>query len=137
MTLLDEIKAKCPPALLASRDHAAIATQVSTGRKRYSKTSLGEGGIIAAIGDLTAGNTFLDVVNSAPAYRHIKKVIGRGDFDMGEPMAQAGVQQMVSLAVLTQAQADALCALGVSPDPVTELDVRKTLYATDGTWLGG
>jgi len=34
MTLLDEIKAKCSPELLATRDADAIAAAVSVGRTR-------------------------------------------------------------------------------------------------------
>ena len=134
-TLLDEIRAKCSTELLASRDLNAIAAEVNIGRRRLKKTSLGEGGIIAAVGNLNAGNAFLDVVNSAPDYRHIKKVISRGDFDLGEPMAQEGVQAMVAANVLTQAQANALCALGQEPDPVTEFEVRCACWSDLGEWL--
>lgn len=127
MTLIEEIQAKCSADLIASRNYDAIAAAVNIGRKRPKKTALGEGGIIAAIGDLDAGNAFLDVVDSAAPYRHIKKVIARGDFDIGEPMAQAGVQQMVGAGVLTQAQADALCALGYEPDPVSSQQVSDAM----------
>lgn len=129
-TLLEQIQALPNAAeLMAARDDFAIAAALSVGRKKFRKTTLGEGGIIAAIGDLDAGNAFLDVVNSAAPYRHIKKVIGRGDFDMGEPMAQAGVQQMVGLSVLTQAQADSLCALGLQDDPISVNAVSDALNA--------
>lgn len=126
MSLLAEIQAKCSIAMLANRDDGAIAALVSAGRTKLSKTSVGEGGIIAAIGDLTAGNNFLDIVNSAADYRHIKKVISRGDFDLGEAMAQIAVQSLVP-AVISQDQANRLKALGIVPNPVTAQDVSKAL----------
>jgi hypothetical protein len=140
MTLLDEIKAKCSTELLASGDHQAIAEVVNVGRTRLRKTELGPGGIVAAIGDVDAANAFLDIVTNrandpASKFRHIASVINRGEFDMGEPMAQLNVQAMVPV-VLTQQQADKLKALGLTPDPINELDVRRTLYASDGTFLG-
>lgn len=127
MTLFQEIQAKCSVELIASNDHQAIAQAVNLGRTRFRRTHLGEGGIIAAIGSLDVGNTFLDVVSTAPAYRHIKKVIARGDFDMGEAMAQGGVQAMVAVGVLTQAQADSLCALGLEANTVTVTEVAQAL----------
>lgn len=127
MSLFQEIQAKCSAELIASKDHQTIAETVSLGRTKFRRTHLGEGGIIAAIGSLDVGNTFLDVVGSAPAYRHIKKVIARGDFDMGEAMAQGGVQSMVGAGVLTQVQADSLCALGLEADTVSVTQVAQAL----------
>ena len=129
MNLLEEIQAKCTPEMLLpqNRDDGAIAALVSIGRTRFRKTNVGEGGIIAAIGDLAAANIFLDVVNSVPDYRHIKKVITRGDFDLGELMAQGAVQAMVTALVLTQPQADRLKALGIESDPVSAQEVAKAL----------
>ena len=126
MTLLEEIQAKCSFEMLANRDDGAIATLLSIGRTKLRKTNIGEGGIIAAIGDLTAANNFLDAVNAVAEYRHIKKVISRGDFDMGDLMSQAGVQAMVP-AVLTQMQADNLKALGLVHDPVSAQQVSQAL----------
>lgn len=138
MTLLDQIKALPNAAeLIAARDLAGLAAAVSVGRTKFRKTALGPGSIIAAIGDLDAANAYLDAINSAAPYRHIKTVINRGDFDMGEPMAQAGVQAMVRLGLLTQAQADSLCALGLEPYPVTERDVMLALYDDAGNLRGG
>ena len=137
MGLLEEIQAKCTPELIASRDFDAIATQVNIGRVKFQKTEIGEGGIVAAIGDLAAANTFLDVINSAPDFRHIKKVVSRGAFDLGEQMAQTAVQAMVAGGVLNQSQADALKALGLIPDPVTVREVNMALVDDGGNWIGG
>ena len=136
MTLLDEIKGKCSAALLASRDTTAIADAVNVGRKRRNVREIGNGTILETIG-LTAGNTFLDVINSVSDFRHVKTLVTEGRLQIGAPLVQATVQSMVAGGVLTAAQADALCALGKDADPVSELDVRKALYAVDGAWLGG
>lgn len=134
MTLLEEIKAKCSPELLASRDHQAIADAVNVGRVKPQPTRIGEGKILEVLG-LAAGNAFLDVVDGAPDFRHVKKIVARGDFDMSTAVSQAGVQAMVPT-YLTQASADLMMALGAAPDPISEFDVRRTLYAEDGTFLG-
>lgn len=125
MTLLTEIQAACTPAEIASRDHSLIAAKVSVGRTRLQKTTIGEGTIIDTLG-LTVANSFLDVIDSVADYRHVKKIIARGDFDVASPTAQAGIQAMVP-AVLTQAQADSLKNLAVVPNPVSEYDVAITI----------
>lgn len=134
MTLLEEIKAKCLPELLASGDHQAIADAVNVGRVKPAPTHIGEGKILEVLG-LAAGNAFLDVIDNVPDFRHVKKIVARGDFDMSTAVSQAGVQGMVP-AVLSQEQADLLKVLGMTPDPISEFDVRRTLYAEDGTFLG-
>lgn len=135
MTLLEEIKAKCSPELLASGDHQAIADAVNVGRVKPAPTRIGEGKILEVLG-LAAGNAFLDVIDNGPDFRHVKKIVARGDFDMSTPVSQAGVDAMVPVGVLTQEHADLLKALGTAPDPISEFDVRRTLYAEDGTFLG-
>lgn len=140
-----EIAGKCAAQLLASRDTAAIAASVSTGRRRLrtEPTHIGKGTILAVLGvdeqGELAGNAFLDAVDNGAPFRHIREVIARGDFDLTDPLAQAMVQSLTSQekgGLLTQAQADALCALGYQPDPVSELEVRVACYAADGReWL--
>ena len=139
MALLDEIKAKCSAALLASRDTTAIAAAVNVGRVKANMLEIGNGSILNTIG-ITAGNKLLDVINTVADYRYVKPLVDQGRLLIGSPLVQATVQNFTTIAggsVLTQAQADALCALGMSPDAVSELDVRRALYAVDGTWLGG
>lgn len=121
MITLDEITATG----LDLSDHGAIAAALSVGRTKLVTTAIGEGAILATLG-LEAGNAFLDVIDAHPDFRHVKKIIARGEFDMSSPVSQAGVQGMVP-AVLTQEQADALKALAVVPDPVTPVDVQRVL----------
>lgn len=127
MTLLEEIQAACTPEEIASAEHGLIADKVSVGRTRAQRTNIGEGTILDVLG-LTTGNSFLDVINSVPDFRHVKKIIGRGDFDMSTATSVAGVQALVP-GVLTQPEADALIALGRVPAPVSVQEVITALGA--------
>lgn len=126
MTLRDEILAKCSLALIASRDEAAIAAVISVGRTRPSTREIGDGAILETLG-VVAANAFLDVINTASDYRYVKRLVQDGTLHIGKPLVQASVQAMVLDGVLTQVQADALCALGVEPDPVTAHEVAQAL----------
>lgn len=136
MTLLAEITAKCGPALLASRDFDAIAAFVSADRKKPSTREIGNGTILEVLG-LEAGNALLDVINNVPDFRHVKPLVEQGRLTVGSPLVQATVQALVPMGVLTQPQADALCALGFDPDPVTASQVNQALVSDDGNWIGG
>ena len=127
MTLLEEIQAACTVEEIASGEHGLIAAKVSVGRTRAQKTNIGEGTILDVLG-LTTGNSFLDVINSVADFRHVKKIIGRGDFDMSTATSVAGVQALVP-SVLTQPEADALIALGRVPAPVSVQEVITALGA--------
>lgn len=126
MTLLEEIQAKCGPALLASRDFDAIAAFVSAGRTKPSTREIGNGTILEVLG-LETGNALLDVVNTAQDFRHVKPLVEQGRLTVGSPLVQATVQSLVPMGVLTQPQADALCALGFDPDPVTAQQVSDAM----------
>jgi hypothetical protein len=136
MTLLDEITAKCDPDLIASRDFDAIAAAVSVGRTKPSTREIGNGTILEVLG-LATGNALLDVVNTVPDFRYVKPLVEQGRLTVGSTLVQATVQSLVPMGVLTQPQADALCALGFDPDPVTALQVNQALVSDDGTWIGG
>jgi hypothetical protein len=126
MTLLEEITAKCGPALLASRDFDAIAAFISVGRTKPSTREIGNGTILEVLG-LTTGNALLDVINTVPDFRHVKPLIEQGRLTAGSPLVQATVQALVPMGVLAQPQADALCALGFDPDPVTAQQVSDAM----------
>ena len=126
MALKDEILAKCSPDLIASRDESAIAAAVSAGRTAPNTLEIGKGTIIETIG-IAEANTFLDVIDNAPDFRHIKQLVLDGRLKIGSPLVQANVQAMVAAGKLTQAHADALCALGVSPAPVSSFEIAVAL----------
>lgn len=124
MTLLTEIQA-LDTALLASQDFDAIAAALSVGRKKRNTREIGNGTILEVLG-LAAGNALLDVINNVPDFRHVKPLVEQGRLQIGSPLVQATVQSLVP-AVLTQAQAEALCALGFDPDPVTAQQVSDAM----------
>ncbi len=126
MTLLDEITAKCSPALIASRDFDAIAAAVSIGRTKPSAREIGNGTILEVLG-LETGNALLDVVNTVPDFRYVKPLVEQGRLTVGSTLVQATVQSLVPMGVLAQPQADALCALGFDPDPVTAARVASAM----------
>jgi len=119
------------PALIASRDFAAIADALSAGRVKAQPTAIGKGTIIGVLG-MAVGNAFLDVIDNVPDYRHIKDVIRAGVFDVSLEASKFGIDAMVP-GVLTQAEANALKALGTAPDPVTAARVEVAMKNDDGT----
>lgn len=125
MGLLSEIEAKCSAEMIASRDYDAIAAAVNVGRVKPSTREIGNGTILEVLG-LQAGNALLDVINTVPDFRHVRPLVEQGRLAIASPLVQATVQSMVP-SVLTQAQADALCALGVDPDPVTARQVAEAI----------
>jgi hypothetical protein len=110
---------------LVHRDDGAIAAALSVGRTRAKITAIGDGTIIETLG-IAAGNAFLDVIETVPDYRYVKRIIARGELDMSSLTAQGGVQAMVP-AVLTQEQADKLKALGREADPISAQQVAQAL----------
>ena len=130
MTLYAEIQS-LSPALVASKDYQALADALSAGRTKPQATAIGKGTIIGVL-DMTVGNAFLDVIDNVPDYRHIKDVIRAGVFDVSLEASKFGIDAMVP-AVLTQAEADALKALGTMPDPVTAAQVEVAMKNDDGT----
>jgi hypothetical protein len=86
---------------------------------------MGKGTILGVLG-FAAGNAFLDVIDNAPDYRHVKSIVAAGKFDVSLAESKAGIQAMVP-AVLTQPQADSLMALGYQPETITALQVAMAL----------
>lgn len=125
MSLIDEIKAKCPDALIKARQHGEIAQMVSEGRTKPSTREIGNGTILETIG-LQYGNAMLDVIYSAPDFRHVKPLLEQGRLIVGSPLVVATVQGMVP-GVMPQAVADRLLALAVEPAPVSVQDVIQAM----------
>lgn len=127
MTLLEEIKQKCSPSLIASRQHGEIAAKVSEGRTKPSTREIGNGTILETIG-LQYGNAMLDVIETAPDFRHVKPLLQQGRLIIGSPLVAAAVQGMVP-SVMPQEVADRLLALTVDPAPVS---VQEVVQAMEG-----
>jgi|SRR5665647_280151 len=137
--LLDEIKAKCTPAELASRDDGAIAAKVSLGRTRLQPTMVGYGTVMDALGPVDGANVLNALESLAAQSAPVKwamKLLDRGELDISKLSTRGQIQALVGV-VFTQTQADILLALAATPDPITEFDVRCALWDAAGTWLGG
>lgn len=130
----DEIRAaiSADPALQALvPDTEALAAALSAGRVRYVETHIGVGTIIEVLG-LTTANAVLDVIYTAPDYRHVKPLLDQGRLRLDSPFVRDALQSMVP-ALLTQQQRDALVASAQAAAPVSEFDVRCAIYADDGS----
>lgn len=126
MTLLDEIKAKCSPELLASSEHGAIAAVFSEGRTTVVPRLGGIGAVIETLGAVD-GPAVLDALDSLrasnPAVRWGWVLLERGELDFGSPVTRQLVDSLAAGGVMTAEQAGKLKALAVVPAPVTTHDV--------------
>lgn len=125
-TLLAEIQAKCPPELIAAKEHGQIAALVSAGRTRPSTKEIGNGTILETIG-LQHGNAMLDVIYGDPQFRHVKPLLEQGRLIVGSPLVVATIQGMAANGVIPSAAAAALLALTVEPAPVSVQEVIKAM----------
>jgi len=118
---------------MASRDLDALARILSIGRTRASTREIGNGMILDTLG-VVAGNQLLDHIATADELRHVRPLLEQGRLVVGAALVQAALQSFVQLpGVLSQADADKLCALGIEPDPLTPQAVADALYNPDGT----
>lgn len=122
MALIDDILASGLPL----DDHGAIAAALSIGRTKTVPTEIGNGLILETLG-LEAGNALLDVITATPDFRHVKPLLEQGRLRIDSPLVQAALDQLAQAGVITQAEANALKALAVQPDPVTAYDVGYAL----------
>lgn len=126
MTLLNEIKAKCSPELLASRDADAIAALVSVGRTSIVPRLGGIGAVIETLG-VVDGPAVLDTLESLKATNAAIRwgwvLLERGELDFGSAVTRQLIDGLVASGVMTADQANKLKALAVVPAPVTTQDV--------------
>ena len=140
MTLLDEIKAKCSPELLASRDSDAIAAAVNIGRVRVGYASRESFAMWAAKHDVRAkiedhaNNPASPLRSIALALLDVLRSPTEG-IDLSVPDNALMLGAWVQSGEITQAQADELVALASHVAHVTEFDVRKAIWADDGSYL--
>ena len=142
MTLLDEIRAKCPAPVLAGHDPQAIADAVSVGRVIVGRVTRGDFALWAATTGMRAkiadhaANQQSPLRNVALACQDL--LLGVADaIDFSKPANIGMLGAWVAYGGLTQANADGLLAIATTPDPISEFTVRCALWAPDGTWLGG
>ena len=138
MTLLEEIKTKCSAELLAGQDADAIAAVVNVGRTRVAPRLGGIGAVMETLGAVD-GPLVLDALDSLkatlPAVRWGWVLLERGELDFGATVTRQMIDGLVMGGVMTEAQGLAIKALAEQPDPVTEFDVRRAIWADDGSYL--
>lgn len=122
-------------ALAAQGDTQAIAGALSAGRTKTVPTEVGNGTVLEVLGFAT-GNALLDVLYSAPDFRHVKPLLEQGRLRLDSPMAAAALGSLVP-AVLTAEHVSELLSRAKVADPVAELDVRRAIFADDGALLVG
>ena len=138
MTLLEEIKTKCSPELLASQDADSIAAVVNVGRTRIVPRLGGIGAVMETLGSVD-GPVVLDALDSLkatlPAVRWGWVLLERGELDFGATVTRQMIDGLVMGGVMTEDQGLSIKALAEQPDPVTEFDVRRAIWADDGSYL--
>lgn len=140
-------------ALVATRNDTAIAEALSVGRIRYQSRLITERGVISALGPvegeaLLAGLESFAGSSLAPehplyaAHAGIKRMIGwlkapAEGVDVGDPLTHQLLDTMVALGVqgVTAERVAAIKALAAVPDPISDMDVRRAIWADDGTYL--
>lgn len=116
---------------LAARDCDTIAVLLSPGRTRANGREIGYGTILETIG-IEAGNRLIDFIQGQPDLRHVVRLLANGWLSIGSPLAQGALRSFGPDAI-APADADALCALGLAPDPYTAQQVAAALYNSDGS----
>lgn len=154
--LLAEIRDKCDPATLASKDYAAIAAAVSVGRVRVDATemyaSLGISerypeldGLPGPLGaelifrklEAFSAEALLsaDLVKSLLGGAAIRQMghLQRAGLAIGSPAVVAMLNTIAAYGGITQAEADALVSVAAVPDPVTAYQCEVAMKNEDGT----
>lgn len=132
MKLLDEIKSKCSPELLASREHGEIAVAVSAVRTRIVSRLGGIGAVMETLG-ASDGPAVLDALEALkaanPAIRWGWVLLERGELDFGSPVTRQMIDGLVAGGVMAAAHGDALKGLAVETAPVS---VHEVVEAMEG-----
>lgn len=134
MTLLDEIKARVPAEVRDTRDAQAIADVLNAGRVRREPREVGNGLILEALG-MTEGNALLDVLSTAPDFRHVWPLVVSGRLDITTAEVAAALAGLEATGVVSAAGVEKLLALADVPCPLSEFEVRCAIWADDGRYI--
>lgn len=126
MTLLEEIKEKCSPELIESKDYKEISVLVSANRTKPSEREIGNGTILELVG-LTYGNALLDVIYTSPDFRYVKPMLEQGRLIAGSPLVVNSIKAFNAMGLLPEAQTKAILSITTEPNPVSENDVRLAI----------
>jgi hypothetical protein len=139
------------PAVLALMpDTVAITAALSAGRTRLVERLITERRILSTLG-VVAGASFLSALESfaatalpnehplAPYHAGIARAVGwlktDDGIDIGDPTSQAMLDALAAAGVVTEESAAIVKALARVPAPLSEIDVRRAVFADDGTPL--
>lgn len=130
--------AASPELLALVPDTQAIADALSVGRTRVVSRLGGVGVVIDTLGP-EAGAALLDALGALKAQSSPVKwawvLIDRGELDFGSQATRAMIQQFRDDEVFSAEVATALLSIAEVPDPIPEMDVRRAIYADDGSLL--
>lgn len=128
--LYDDLQS-LPPALLASRDYAAIADALNAGRVKITSKLGGIGLVLETLGP-TDGAALLDALEaqaaSVPALKWAWVLVNRGELDFGSAATRAMIDTLIPEPARTL-----LKAVAEVPDPVTAAQVEVALKNDDGS----
>lgn len=132
--LLDEIKNKCSPELISSRDYSGIAAKVSEGRVKVVKTLGGIGAVMEKLGT-EQGAMVLDSLDAQkgnnPGLKWGWYLLEKGELDFGSPVTRNMIDSLFPVELAT-----VLKSIAEVPDEVDEFQVRQALWSSEGVFLG-
>jgi hypothetical protein len=121
---------------LASRDSWALAAILSAGRSSIQPRFVTARTILAECGAL--GPSILDALEAASAGNSAVKWAVRflgqdSGLDVGNPVTQYMIDQLVTATVLTADQGAALKGLAIAANPVSAHDIANAVFNDDGS----
>lgn len=127
------------PALHAlAPDTQAIADALSVGRTRVISRLGGVGVVMESLGP-EMGAAVLDSLDAMRATSSPIKwawvLIERGELDFGSPATRVMIGQLRDAGAIPAEAATVLLSIAEESDPVQEMDVRRAIYADDGSLL--
>lgn len=121
-------------ALLPERNDVQIAVVLSVGRVKIQTTAIGIGTCLAVMAP--AGGDFLnalEVIGATDAnVKWVLKLIDRGAFDVGHPVARAQLQAFADNVPSMATAIAALLAVAEVPDPINYNAVSDVLNPAEG-----
>lgn len=149
----DEIRAaiRARPDLAGVTDSEALAAALSVGRTQVKpRTMVSARGLAEHLGPLAAEVVLMkmeaarDSLLASPDQQQqvlgslVRRQLGflnLDGLDFGAPALRGMLDQFAALGILSTAEVDALKRIALVPDPISELDVRRAIYAANGDLL--
>jgi len=127
MITLAEIQGVINTYGLPPTDHFEIANKLSQGRTELVSTEIGKGSVLATL-PLAIANGFLDVLDNAPDFRHVKEVLVARALDISLGNVREAIDALVGTAPgFLEEHATALKNLAVRPVTITAQEVAATI----------